>query len=151
MGPLRDTVPRSAGLAIVLLGAAVYGVGCFLPYVTFEPRPYAPSLYEMQTMRHSGPGWVGAVLLLFAGLVALIVLATLAIRWSRTWASVALVGIAAVWVLEEIGFTLGASGLWPTKAIGYWVVLLAVGAVTVGAAMVGVSLVRAAVPARPDF
>ena len=57
--------------------------------------------------------------------------------------------VALVWTLDEVGSALGAAGLWPTKAVGYWVVLIAVGIVVVGAIIVGIS-VRGRVPERPD-
>jgi hypothetical protein len=134
----------------VLLGAVLFVVGCFAPYVSFESRDVSPSLYEMQTMRHSGLGWVGAIVILFTGVTALIGLATLAITRRRSWIRLALVCVAAVWALEEIGFALGASGLWPSKAAGYWMVLAAIAIVVGGSLIVGAELLRERIPERPD-
>jgi hypothetical protein len=150
LGPGRVRRPRTAAFALVLAGVAVFLVGSFLPYVRFEARVFSPSLYEMQTMRHSGLGWVGAVLLMFTGALALAVVAILGIRRSRTSTASAMLGISIVWVLQEIGFLLGANGLWPTKAAGYWAQVLAVVIVIAGASSLGVSLLRPRVPGRPD-
>lgn len=141
---------RPVGYAIVLVGVAVFLVGCFLPYFTSVQRPSGPSLYEMQTMRHSGVGFVGTILMLFTGVAALAVIASAGIRRPRGWTPGALVAVVIVWALDQIGFALGASGLWPTKAIGYWVVIAGVGIVTVGAAVVWAALPRDRLPARPD-
>ena len=148
MKELRAAAPRSAGYGIALVGTLAYVVGCFLPYVTLR-QAFAPSLYEMQTMRHTGAGWVGAVLMLFTGVVALAVISSVGIRRLQGWTAAALFAVALVWTLDEVGFALDAAGLWPTKAVGYWVVLAAVGIVVVGAIIVGIS-VRGRVPERPD-
>jgi len=147
MKELRASVPRSAGYGIALVGTLAFVVGSFLPYVTLR-QAFAPSLYEMQTMRHTGAGWVGAVLMLFTGVAAVAVISSVGIRRPQVWTAAALF-VVVVWTLDEIGFALGAAGLWPTKAVGYWVVLGAVGVVVVGAIIVGIS-VQGRVPERPD-
>jgi hypothetical protein len=149
MEELRAAAPRSTGYGIALVGALAFGIGCFLPYVTLR-QAFEPSLYKMQTMRHSGVGWIGAFLMLSTGVVAVAVISSFGIRRPQVWTAVALVAVAALWVIESIGFALGASGLWPTKAVGYWVVLAAVGVVAAGAIMVGISVLRGGVPERPD-
>jgi hypothetical protein len=149
MEELRAAAPRSTGYGIALVGTLAFGVGCFLPYVTLR-LGFAPSLYQLQTMRHEGVGWVGAVLILFTGVLSLAAISSAGIRRPQLWTAIALVAIAPLWALETIGFALGASGLWPTKAVGYWVVLVAVGVVAAGAIAVGISVLRSGVPERPD-
>ncbi len=144
----QSSVPRSGGYGIALVGTLAFVVACFLPYVTLRPG-FSPTLYEMQTMRHTGAGWVGAVLMLFTGVVALAVISSVGIRGSQDWTAAAFFAVALVWTLDEVGFALGAAGLWPTKAVGYWVVLGAVGLVVVGAIIVAISG-RGRVPDRPD-
>lgn len=148
MDALRAPAPRSTGYSVVLVGSLAFAVGCFLPYVTLR-EAFTPSLYEMQTMRHTGAGFVGAVLMMFTGVVALGVISSVGIRRPQVWTAAALVAVVVVWTLDEIGFTLGASGLWPTKTVGYWVVLVAIAVVAAGAMMVGISL-RTGPPQRPD-
>lgn len=149
MKELRATAPRTVGYGVALLGALAFAVGCFLPYVTIR-LGFDPSLYEMQTMRHAGVGWIGAFLILSTGVVAIAVISSFGIRRPQVWTALALVAVAPLWALEEIGFALGASGLWPTKAVGYWVVLGAVSVVAAGAIAVGISVLRSGVPERPD-
>jgi hypothetical protein len=82
--------------------------------------------------------------------IALAVISSFGIRRPQVWTAVALVAVAALWVIESIGFALGASGLGPTEAVGYWAVLVAVGVVAAGAIAVGMSVLRSEVPERPD-
>jgi hypothetical protein len=149
MEELRVAAPRSMGYGVVLVGALAFVAGSFLPYVTLR-LGFAPSLFQMQTMRHEGVGWVGAVLILFTGVLALAITSSVGIRRPLLWTAIALVAVAPLWALETIGFALGASGLWPMKAVGYWVVLVAVGVVATEAVMVGISVLQGGVPERPD-
>jgi hypothetical protein len=71
MDVVRESRPRPWGYVIVLLGAVLFAVACFLPYYSLENgpggAPYGPSLYTIQTVDDSGFGDPGGILILFSG------------------------------------------------------------------------------------
>jgi hypothetical protein len=131
----------------VLLGAAAFVVGCFLPYIdpTGEGVPagveVAPrSMYRMMmTMRATAGEVLGALLSLFGGVAVLASIALLGVRRPRAWTVVVLIPTSVVWALQWIGSFLGPSELLERKGAGYWVMLVGVAVVLVGATMVWAS------------
>ena len=150
MDGVSDSRPNPWGYVLVLAGVGLFVVACFLPYYSVQGLPrarYSPSLYEVQTFRQSGSGTFGGMLLLFAGPTALTVAAAFGIGRARAWTATATTAMSIVWVLTWTGILLsGTSLVPPEKEIGYWLLLVAVGVVAVGAIVVAVSYRRTEAP-----
>ena len=64
----------SIGYVIVLLGAALFVTSCFLPYYGF-PGGHSLSLYDQQLVLQDGGLELSAILFLFGGVAAVLVVA----------------------------------------------------------------------------
>lgn len=129
------------GYAIVLLGAALFVVACFLPYYEFAiPPPPAGtiSLYEATTSGPAGGSDLGAVLYLFGGAapIAVVALLGLARGGSRTGLPLVLSGAIAAWSLTWIGILIRLGTFGTSWDIGFWLQ-----AVSIGVALIGTILV----------
>jgi hypothetical protein len=129
------------GYGIVLLGAALFVVSCFLPYQGFPVSfpDQTASLYDLLTI---GPGSdLGSLLQLFGGVTPVAVVAIVALAGGERRAVLPslLVGAVLAWSLTWGGFLLnqgtyrGAS-----LEIGFWLL-----AVSIGVAVIGTILVTA--------
>jgi hypothetical protein len=130
------------GYVVVLLGAAAFVAGLFLPY--FDYSDISPmrsaSLYRLMMFGPGGPAAdVGAFLNLFAGVATLAWIAIAGVRGSAGWTRPALAAVTIAWSLTWIGTLLGASGFGTPRLIGFWVLLLSVGVVMIGTIVVWVS------------
>ena len=129
------------GYAIVLLGAALFVTGCFLPYEGFiTPASRTASLYERLISGPSGGGSdLGAFLYLFGGvaIVAAVALVTLVRGEWRTGLPSFLMGAVAAWSLTWIGtlITIGTfTGV--SLEVGFWLQALGIGVAIIGAILV---------------
>ena len=131
--------PSLVGPAIVLVGAALFVVACFLPFYEFAalPRHQATiSLYRLNVTGFPSGGFasrVGGFVSLFAGVVIIASIAILLLR-RRPWTGTlpALVAAVAVWSLWWFGALLRSTTFPSSRKVAYWAVLLTVGLVTVG-------------------
>jgi hypothetical protein len=131
----------STGYLVVLLGAAAFVTGLFLPYFDYRPiAGRAMSLYRLTMLSPGDPAtnWGGG-LFLFAGVATLAWIAIAGIRGSGGWTRSALAAVTIVWSLTWLGVLLGASLFVVSRAVGYWVLLLSLGVVVIGAISVWVS------------
>lgn len=137
--------PRESGAAlgygIVLLGAALFVVSCFIPYqeVRLILPNQTPSLYDLLTL---GPGSdLGSLLQLFGGVapVGAVAIVALARGERRPVLPSLLVGAVLAWSLTWAGLLLGL-GTSPGASleIGFWLQ-----AVSIGVAVIGTILVAA--------
>ena len=137
--PRRSTF----GYAVVVLGAALFVVSCFLPYQRFSVISAASttSLYQQVTFVPGGGGSdLGALLFLFGGVVPLAVVALIAlVRGERgpVLPSV-LMGALLAWSLTWIGtlLRLGSFGDHSLE-IGFWVQAASIGVAVIGTILVG--------------
>jgi hypothetical protein len=137
--PRRSTF----GYAVVVLGAALFVVSCFLPYQRFSVIPAASttSLYQQVTFVPGGGGSdPGALLFLFGGVVPLAVVALIAlVRGERgpVLPSV-LMGALLAWSLTWIGtlLRLGSFGD-DSLEIGFWLQAASIGVAVIGTILVG--------------
>jgi hypothetical protein len=151
MEELRATAPRSVvGYGVVLVGALGFVVGCFLPYITTGQGPLgSPSLFRMVTIGESGVKIVASILGLFTGAAALAWISIVGMRRFRAWTVVALTSVSVVWSLTWIGTLVGGNSMLNNpNAVGYWLMVVGVGVVIVGTAMVWASFRRAEVAER---
>jgi len=131
----------STGHAVVLLGAAAFVVGCFLPYYDYRPiAAGSMSLYRLTLFSPGDPAtnWGGS-LFLFAGVATVAWIAVAGIRGSGGWTRPALAAVTVAWSLTWFGILLGASGFGTPRVVGYWVLLLSLGVVVIGTILVWVS------------
>jgi uncharacterized membrane protein len=147
MGARND---RAGALAyiVALSGAAVFVLGCFLPFLAAADQPGGDasiSLYRQNTSFGGGVSLVGELMILFGGvaIVSLVALLGIARRRSRPWAPRALAFVAATWAVQWIGFLLvyqelRSSSPLDSLGVGYWCVLAGVVVVALGAALANV-------------
>src|SRR5262245_17869103 len=127
------------GYALVLTGAVLFVVSCFLPYNGFlVPSGRTTSLYRQLTYGLDG-GSLGAVLFLFGGVapVAGVAIAALARGERRPLEPALLVGAAAAWSLTWLGVLLryGAfAGV--SLEVGFWLQAASIGVAIVGTVLV---------------
>jgi hypothetical protein len=154
MDGVRGSGTSSLGYELIALGVVAFVAACFLPYYSVQGGPgaqFSPSLYDVQTARQTGPGAFGGILILFSGPAALAVAAFFGIRRPRGWTAIASVAITAVWGLTWIGILLSGGSLFPPKEVGYWLLVIGVGVVTIGAVVVVLTSRRAGVPGDEEI
>ena len=146
--PSRNDRAGSLGYIVALSGAAVFVIGCFLPFLAAAGQPGGDasiSLYRQNTSFGEGASLVGELMILFGGvaIVSLVALLGIARRRSRPWAPRALVFVAATWAVQWIGFLLvyqdlRSSSPLDSLEVGYWCILVSVVVVALGAALANV-------------
>lgn len=135
---------RSAGYVIVLLGAATFLVGCFLPYWGVSLTSASLSLYRLIVPQGLGAaGTVGGFLFLFGGVATIALIAMAGIR-GYGWTRLVLAGATVVWSLTWIGMLLAQRSI-PNagRGVGWWVLLLGVAVVVIGTIVTWISESRA--------
>lgn len=128
---------------IVLLGAAGFVLGSFLPYYerpTTFPRP-DPTLYQQMVESIVGPGrvpeHVGALLSLFGGVALVTVISMLGLRDAPPgWVPTTLATAVLVWSLPWIGWLLSLRALGSIADVGYWCVLAGIVVMALGTVIV---------------
>jgi len=100
----RTWAPRSrVGYAVVLLGAALFVATCFLSYYGF-PGGRSLSLYDQLLVAQDGGLEVGAILFLFGGVPAVLVVAIVGLtRGERQSGRGFLAGAVSAWSVTWIG------------------------------------------------
>jgi hypothetical protein len=136
------------GYLVVLLGAALFVAGCFVPYYGFEgPAQRTFSLYEQQTSGPFDGASLGRLLYLFAGVAIVTSIAVVGVARSEPQPRVPfmLIGAVAVWSLPWIGVMLSAAqtSLGISLEVGYWVQAVSIVVVIVGTIVVMASGGRA--------
>ena len=129
---------RLIGYVVVLVGAAAFVVGCFLPYLQYrQPGIGSVSLYRLYSVTLGGEGTsVGGALVLFAGTATLAWVAVAGLRGGEDWTRRALAAVVVAWSLTWIGSLLNHSQFGVPRVAGYWILLLSVLVVLVGTILV---------------
>lgn len=127
------------GFWIVLLGAALFVISCFLPFNGFSLGPGARtvSLYQQVGQGLNG-GWnPGGVMFLFGGVAAVVVVAVFGLTRRKRWTGLPwlLVGAVSAWSLTWTGFliytgTIGLDNL--SLEIGFWLQAASIGVAIIG-------------------
>jgi hypothetical protein len=85
-----------------------------------------------------------SILGLFTGAAALVWISIVGMRRFRAWTVVALTSVSVVWSLTWIGTLVGGNSMLNNpNAVGYWLMVVGVGVVIVGTALVWASSRRA--------
>ena len=133
----------STGYVVVLIGAAGFVVGLFLPYVgPLAPSPVGSSLSLYRLYIADQSGWVahmGWLFHLFAGVVIIAGISITGIVGKRRGTPAVLAAASAVWSLTWIGSLMGTSRLVSPHLWGYRFILVTVGVVLLGTVLVWVS------------
>ena len=138
---------RRRGATVIVIAAAGFLVGCFLPYYRFPASFPASvsanmnvSLYRLQTAVSDTASTflprIGGVVFLFGGVIVVAWLAILGLVNDSDWTFGALAGATAIWSIEWIAVLLRTIGLATTPQIGYWLVLVSASVGLVGAILV---------------
>jgi hypothetical protein len=134
----------SVGYMIVLLGAALFVTGCFLPYYGF-PGGRSLSLYDQLLVLQDGGLELSAILFLFGGVATVVVVAILALtRGERQSGRGFLAGAVSAWSLTWIGSLLQTASLRETTippeglslAAGFWLQAVGIGVTVIGTILV---------------
>jgi hypothetical protein len=131
---------KAVGSGVVLAGAIGFAVACFLPY--FEPGSGGGSLslWGLFTVEPSAAETIATVLILFTGPAVLIGISLVALIRPQPWTAGALIPASIVWSLMWIGLIISGSTRSNTgTGVGYWVMLVCVVGVLIGATAVFVS------------
>jgi hypothetical protein len=143
----------SAGYVVVLVGAVTFVVGSFLPYwgstmggaagsLSFFRLVVLPPFQRADFDLVDLIANVGGFLYLFGGVATLAWIAIAGIRGSR-WTRSALAAVTVAWSLTWIGSLFANTRLAPSRRAGWWVLLLGVVVVVVGAIVIWISDHRA--------
>jgi hypothetical protein len=141
---------RRRGATVIIIAAAGFLVGCFLPYYRpdYQPAASAPanlnvSLYRLETLvADTGSPVVpriGGLIALFGGVIIVAWLAIQGLANDSDWTFGALAGAAAVWSIAWIAALLRATGFGITPQIGWWLVLVCASVGLVGGILVAAS------------
>jgi hypothetical protein len=134
----------SVGYVIVLLGAALFVTGCFLPYYGF-PGGRSLSAYDQLSSLSQDGGWgLGAILFLFGGVATVVVVALVGLtRGERQSGRGFLAGAVSAWSLTWIGSLLRTASLRETTipeglslAAGFWLQAVGIGVTVIGTILV---------------
>jgi len=113
----------SVGYVIVLLGAALFVTGCFLPYYRF-PGGHSLSLYDQLSLSQDGGLELSAILFLFGGVATVVVVAMVGLtRGERQSGRGFLAGAVSAWSLTWIccfGPPASAKRPSPRKGSHWW-------------------------------
>ena len=153
---MSEIESRRRSATVILIAAAGFLVGSFLPYYRFEASFLANenvSLYRLQTVVSDTASTIvpriGGVIYLFGLVIIVAWLAILGLVNDSDWTFGALAGATAVWSIAWIATSLRTIGLATTPQIGYWLVLVSACVALVGAILVVVSSrPRVASPAK---
>ena len=141
----RTRAPGSrVGYAIVLLGAALFVVTCFLPYLGYEfAQGGSVSLYDQVIVAYGGGLQLGPKLFLFGGVATVVVVALVGLtRRERSSGRGFLAGAVSVWSLTWIGSLLQTASLRGgtitgySLEIGFWLQAVSIGVVVIGTILV---------------
>ena len=149
MEPDEGLQPSVAGYLVVLVGAAGWVVGCFLPLYHLAGFDESRITLFRQVSFGSFGTRVGGILYLFGAISAIGVISILGVLRIRRWLGVLLAGAAIAWslvsigVLISIGSSLGGFNPGASLGIGYWCCWASVIVVVAGTAIVVVSTGRA--------
>jgi hypothetical protein len=139
----RNSAARPGGYLLVLLGAIAFVGSCFLPYYDPGTLPIESptwSLFRTMTFGRQGAiGIAGGYLTLFAGVATVAWIAVAGLQEQRRWAPPALLAASIVWSLTWMGSLLSLPGFLGPVRFGYWLLLLSIGVVLVGAVAVWLS------------
>jgi hypothetical protein len=130
------------GYAIVLLGAALFVVACFLPYYGYSippPPGETVSLYQAMTSGPDGGGSdLGAVLYLFGGVTPIAAAAIIGLGRGgrRTGLPLVLLGAIAAWSLTWIGALVRLGTFGTSLDIGFWLQVVSIGVAIIGTVLV---------------
>jgi hypothetical protein len=134
---------RRRGATVIVIAAAGFLMGCFLPYYRLPASASANvnvSLYRLQTVVSDTASTflprIGGVISLFGGVIVVAWLAILGLVNDSDWTFGALAGATAIWSIEWIAALLRTTGLATTPQIGYWLVLVSASVGLVGAILV---------------
>jgi hypothetical protein len=135
--------PRSSiGYAIVLLGAAIFVVTCFLPYYGFVDGR-SLSFYDQLSVPYGDGLHIGPVLFLFGGVATVVVVALIGLtRRERPSGRGFLAGAVTAWSVTWIGSLIQTASLRDATIpefsleIGFWLQ-----AVSIVVAIIGTILV----------
>jgi hypothetical protein len=138
---------RRRGATVIIIAAAGFLVGCFLPYyywpASFGAANLKVSLYHLETpLSDTGSTFlprIGGVIYLFGLVIIVAWVAILGLVNDSDWTFGALAGATAVWSIAWIATSLRTIGLATTPQIGYWLVLVSACVALVGAILVVVS------------
>jgi len=133
----------SVGYLIVLLGAALFVTGCFLPYYRF-PGGHSLSLYDQLSLLQDGGLELGAKLFQFGGVATVVVVALVGLtRGERQSGRGFLAGAVSVWSLTWIGSLLQTASLRESTipeglslAAGFWLQAVGIGVTVIGTILV---------------
>ena len=133
----------SVGYVIVLLGAALFVTGCFLPYYRF-PGGHSLSLYDQLSLSQDGGLELSAILFLFGGVATVVVVAIAGLtRGERQSGRGFLAGAVSAWSLTWIGSLLRTASLRETTipeglslASGIWLQAVGIGVTVIGTILV---------------
>jgi len=147
---------RGRSATVILIAAAGFLVGSFLPYYRFEASVLANenvSLSRLQAVVSDTASTIvpsiGGVIYLFGLVIMVAWLAILGLVNDSDWTFGALAGATAVWSIAWIATSLRTIGLATTPQIGYWLVLVSACVALVGAILVvASSRPRVASPAK---
>jgi hypothetical protein len=137
---------RRRGTTVIIIAAAGFLVGCFLPYYRLAasaPANVNVSLYRVETLvADTGSTFVpriGGLISLFGGVIIVAWLAILGLANDSDWTFGALAGATAVWSIAWIAALLRATGFGITPQIGWWLLLVCASVALVGAILVAAS------------
>ena len=128
------------GYSVVLLGAALFLTGCFLPYYSIGAGGRTISPFQLLTHGPVG-SYLGAPLYLFGGVAPVAVVAVIALvrRQRGSVLPSVLVGAVIAWSLTWIGVLVntGTSSVNVSLEIGFWLQAVSIGVAVIGTILVG--------------
>jgi hypothetical protein len=139
----RVTKPGSLGLAIVLIGAGGFLVGCFLPYSNaFLPGERSLSFFRQMVALRSTLADLAGYVQLFVPVAIVGVTAGIGLLRPRLWTVPAAIAASTVWSLTWLGSLLSVIGFLGPLRYGFWFMVVSVVAVVVGAVLLVLSTRR---------
>ena len=142
--------PPRLGPVLVLVGIAVFIVGCFLPYyhlALVSPGDDTATLFDLiVAQRHALLAEVGGLLYLFGGAAVVVGSAVAMIRCGCSWSRPALFAAVGAWTAQWVG-SLTTDAIPGGRGAGLWVTALDV-ALVLGATLKVWGYGRAAKPGR---
>ena len=126
----------SRGYVVALIGALSFVASCFLPYYDIEGpvmRDGTLSLFRTMTFREGALGIAGGYLTLFGGVATVAWISLAGLQGHGRWAPPALLAGSIAWSPMWIGSLLGLPSFLGPVRFGYWLLLLSIGIVLVGA------------------
>jgi hypothetical protein len=132
----------SLGYSMVVLGAALFVITCFLPYYAVGAGGRTISLFQLLTQEPLGANsYLGAPLYLFGGVAPVATVAVVAlVRGERGPVLLSvLVGAVIAWSLTWIGVLVntGTSSIDVSLDIGFWLQAASIGVAVIGTILVG--------------